>query len=103
MCVRAANTKQPLARDPKVKRKGRRKSSMSSTATATRAPDLEVVAPDVGGELRGKIAQHNLRLYELAAEVGCHPGRLGQMLRGAVSLPAELAERLRRAIEARIA
>ncbi len=60
-------------------------------------------AIDAGADLRAEIARHQLRLYELAGDIQCHPGRLGQMLRGALPLPPEVAERLRRAIEARSA
>jgi plasmid maintenance system antidote protein VapI len=45
-------------------------------------------------DLRAEVARRQIRRYELAAKVGVHPGRLGQMLNGKQPLPTELAERL---------
>jgi plasmid maintenance system antidote protein VapI len=45
-------------------------------------------------ELRAEIARRQLQRYKLAAQVGVHPGRLGQMLNGKLPLPEELATRL---------
>lgn len=45
-------------------------------------------------ELRAEIARRQISRYILAAQVGVHPGRLGQMLNGKLPLPEELAARL---------
>jgi plasmid maintenance system antidote protein VapI len=45
-------------------------------------------------DLRALVARRQITRYQLAAKVGVHPGRLGQMLNGKLPLPAELAERL---------
>lgn len=45
-------------------------------------------------ELRAEIARRQISLYILAAQVGVHPGRLGQMLNGRLPLPEDLAARL---------
>ena len=45
-------------------------------------------------ELRAEVARRQLQRYRLAAQVGIHPGRLGQMLNGKLPLPVELAARL---------
>lgn len=55
---------------------------------------------DLGAaDLRAAIARRQIRLYVLAAEVGVHPGRLGMMLGGRLTLPAALARRVSAAIE----
>jgi hypothetical protein len=41
----------------------------------------------------------DFQLYRLGAVVGVHPARLGQMLRGRLPMPGEVASRLRRALE----
>jgi hypothetical protein len=50
-------------------------------------------------DLRAKIARRQLRLYQLAPEIGCHPSRLGILLTGRVPLPAPMASRIDAAIE----
>lgn len=45
-------------------------------------------------DLRALVARQQVTRYQLAAKVGVHPGRLGQMLNGKLPLPTELAERL---------
>ncbi len=45
-------------------------------------------------DLRALVARRQITRYQLAAKVGVHPGRLGQMLNGKLPLPTELAERL---------
>jgi hypothetical protein len=52
------------------------------------------------GDLRAEIARRQISLYRLAAEVGLHPGRLGQMLRERLPMPAEIAERVSEALSA---
>ncbi|MFN8532693.1 MAG: hypothetical protein U0556_04020 [Dehalococcoidia bacterium] len=54
---------------------------------APRAPDL-----------RAEIARRQIRVYELAAAVHIHPGRLGCMLSERLPMPAEVADRIDRAI-----
>jgi hypothetical protein len=49
-------------------------------------------------EFRVQLILRDLRLYEVAPRVGCHPGKLGQMLRGRAPMPAEIAARLRRVL-----
>ena len=49
-------------------------------------------------DLRAQIARHRLHLYEIAADVGLHPGRLGSMLNERLPMPAEIAERITEAI-----
>ena len=45
-------------------------------------------------EIRAEVARRQMPRYILAARVGVHPGRLGQMLNGKLQLPLYLAERL---------
>lgn len=45
-------------------------------------------------DLRAELARRQITRYKLAAQVGVHPGRLGQMLNGKLPLPEELAARL---------
>jgi hypothetical protein len=49
---------------------------------------------DLVAELRGRAAQQLVPYYRLAAEVELHPGRMGQMLRGTLPMPVEVAERI---------
>jgi hypothetical protein len=44
--------------------------------------------------LRAEIARRMINRYMLAAAVGVHPGRLGQMLNGRVPMPDEVAQRI---------
>ena len=45
-------------------------------------------------DLRAEVARQQLRIYDLAPQVGVHPGRLGSMLRESLPMPTEVAERL---------
>jgi hypothetical protein len=45
-------------------------------------------------ELRAEVARRRVHLYELAAAVGMHPGRLGAMLNERLPLRPALAERV---------
>jgi plasmid maintenance system antidote protein VapI len=45
-------------------------------------------------DLRAEIARKQVVLYELAAEVKVHPGRLGAMLAGKIPLPNDIAVRI---------
>jgi plasmid maintenance system antidote protein VapI len=49
--------------------------------------------------LRVELFLRELRLYEVAPRVGCHPATLGRMLRGRIAMPPEVAARLRRVLE----
>lgn len=49
--------------------------------------------------LRGAIAARCLLLYKIGAVVDCHPGVLGQILRGKKPLPEGLAARIAQALE----
>ena len=49
-------------------------------------------------DLRAEVARQQLRIYELAAEVGVHPGRLGSMLRESLPMPVDVAQRLTKAL-----
>jgi plasmid maintenance system antidote protein VapI len=50
--------------------------------------------PMTPGDLRAEIARRQLVRYHLAAEVGVHPARLGQMLLGKVPMPTEIVQML---------
>ena len=50
--------------------------------------------------LRAEVARRRVRLYELAAEIGMHPGRLGAMLNERMPLRPEMAERVAEALRA---
>jgi hypothetical protein len=49
-------------------------------------------------ELRIELMLRDLRLYQVAPKVGCHPSSLGRMLRGRAPMPPEIANRLRRVL-----
>lgn len=49
-------------------------------------------------ELRAEVARRRVRLYDLAAAVGMHPGRLGAMLNERLPLRPALAERVGEAL-----
>jgi DNA-binding transcriptional regulator YdaS (Cro superfamily) len=49
-------------------------------------------------ELRGEVAESQVKIYRLAAAVEMHPSRLGQMLRERVPMPPELAMKIRSAL-----
>ena len=51
------------------------------------------------GDLRAEIARRQLVRYHLAADVGVHPARLGQMLLGKAPMPTEIAQKLTEAVE----
>jgi len=53
---------------------------------------------DSVAKLRGLIAQQMVPYYRLAAEVELHPGRMGQMLRGTLPMPVEIADRISQAL-----
>ena len=50
-------------------------------------------------ELRALLAFHGVMIYGIAPKVGLHPARLGQMLNGRVSMPADIALKIKTAIE----
>ena len=56
---------------------------------------------DTTRELRGKIAEQQILRYRLAADVGVHPARLGQMLNGRLPMTPDVAERIRTALKQR--
>jgi hypothetical protein len=45
-------------------------------------------------DLRVALILADLRLYEVAPRVGCHPSKLGQVLRGRVPLTPEMADKI---------
>ena len=49
-------------------------------------------------ELRAEIARMQVRKYQLAGLVGIHPSVLGPMLNERILLPAEVADRIERAL-----
>jgi hypothetical protein len=49
-------------------------------------------------QFRVELILRELRLYEVAPRVGCHPAALGRMLRGRCPMPPEVAARLRRVL-----
>ena len=51
-------------------------------------------------DLRAQIARRRATIYQLAAQVGVYPGRLGQMLNERIPMPEDVAERMAQAIEA---
>lgn len=55
--------------------------------------------PPTAADLRADIARHKVLRYELAAEVGLNPQRLGEMLNEKVPMPDELARRVAEVIE----
>jgi hypothetical protein len=50
-------------------------------------------------ELRGKVAETGLKLYQVAPFIPCHPAVLGEILNGRRALPPGFDERVLRAIE----
>lgn len=64
------------------------------------APNLDPSALDPA-ELRADLARLNITNYEIAAHVGVNPGRLGQMLRGTLPMPARYAARVREVLTER--
>jgi plasmid maintenance system antidote protein VapI len=51
------------------------------------------------GDYRAEIARLQINRYVLAARVGVHPSRLGQMLNGRVPMPEHVAVRLSEALD----
>jgi DNA-binding transcriptional regulator YdaS (Cro superfamily) len=49
-------------------------------------------------DLRGEVAKCQKPLYQLAAEVGVHPSRLGQMLRERIPMPPDLVTKVQSAL-----
>jgi plasmid maintenance system antidote protein VapI len=49
--------------------------------------------------LRGKLAEHRLPIFVVAARIRVHPRRVGEMLNGHRPLPPELAAKILQAIE----
>jgi hypothetical protein len=45
-------------------------------------------------DLRADIARKQVPIYKLAAQVECHPARLGSMLRGTIPMPPALAAKI---------
>lgn len=50
-------------------------------------------------DLRAELARRQITRYVLAAKIGVHPGRLGQMLNGKLPLPEDLAARLAQVLQ----
>jgi plasmid maintenance system antidote protein VapI len=50
-------------------------------------------------DLRAEIARRQVRLYQLASQIGVHPGRLGQMLNERISMPSDVADRVAQALK----
>jgi plasmid maintenance system antidote protein VapI len=46
------------------------------------------------GDLRAEIARRQILVYTLAAQIGLHPGRLGQMLNERLPMPVDVAARV---------
>ena len=63
----------------------------------TRPRDGELVP--TAAELHAELARQRILRYHIAPMVGVHPGILGQMLRGSVPLPDEVALRVVEALE----
>jgi len=57
--------------------------------------DIDVAAIPSPSDLRARIARDQVLLYELAARVGYHPARLGQMLNEKIPMPPATALRIR--------
>jgi plasmid maintenance system antidote protein VapI len=51
------------------------------------------------GDLRAAIARQRIPIYQLAAEVRLHPGRLAQMLNERIPLPNDVATRISKALD----
>jgi hypothetical protein len=49
-------------------------------------------------DLRAEVARRRVRLYDLAARAGMHPGRLGALLNERLPLRPEVAERVAEAL-----
>jgi hypothetical protein len=68
-------------------------------ATAT----VTGVGTEVLGDIKADLARHGIKLYVIAADVRLHPSYLSRMLHGTTPMSVAVAERLERAIAARIA
>jgi DNA-binding transcriptional regulator YdaS (Cro superfamily) len=51
------------------------------------------------GDYRAEIARLPIKRYVLAARIGVHPSRLGQMLNGRVPMPPAVAARISEALQ----
>lgn len=71
---------------------------MLTAHTAHPEPKEEPMLP-TPDDLRAEIARRMINRYMLAAIVGVHPGRLGQMLNGKLPMPDDVAERLSAALK----
>lgn len=49
-------------------------------------------------DLRAEVARQRIPIYQLAARIGMHPGRLGMILNERLPLSRDLAERLAQAL-----
>ena len=49
-------------------------------------------------DLRAEIARRQVRLYQLAGQIGVHPGRLGQMLNERLPMTDDVAARVEQAL-----
>ena len=58
-----------------------------------------VATAPTAADLRAEVARKQVPIYKLAALVGTHPGRLGMMLGGKLTLPAAMATRVSDALE----
>jgi plasmid maintenance system antidote protein VapI len=59
---------------------------------------MSTEAIPTAAELRELITERGVKLYALAARIGIHPTRLGQLLNGRVPLTPAVADRIRRAV-----
>ena len=50
-------------------------------------------------QLRGRIAEADVKLYQIAPLVGCHPSLLGRYLRGRLPLTEEIVGRILQALD----
>lgn len=55
---------------------------------------------DLAADLRAAVARDGRMLYEIAPLIQLHPATLGQMLRGRRPIPADVAGRLKKVLEA---
>lgn len=60
---------------------------------------MTLTSPETAADFRAVIAYHNLRIYQLAPQVGLHPARLSLVLHERAPLHPELRDRLWRAIQ----
>jgi hypothetical protein len=67
---------------------------MNASGVAATAPAVPTAAT-----LRGLIAIRRMKLYKIAATVGCHPSRLSQYLHEHAPMPPDLAQRIAKALD----